>query len=422
MTVAVARSRGLAVPLRAYLATLVVCSALYFIRPPEISIYIFDIVWIAGLLAFPDKFLRMPRSISLALVLFALAMICSIVYVILERRPLDPGQALVILLRFSQMVICANFFFNCARSQRLEARDFVIPALLALLIPLWGGLALYWTAPDLAIVFDRYAGYFGNPNSLSLFIVVSTPIFFALLRFGLLSKPQTYTLMLAYLASAAYSLTLAGSNSGLLLFLVVLTLSFVGSLRGAVFMLVAALMGYLTLTAIEGYVLPWAQQMVLSDFAGSRRTGSLIISLLQGSDFSELGSQSYRFYIEDYLFGQQFADTWRVLWGLGPGQSKSLTYIFDGNTVTIHNFYKAIFLEFGILGTISFALLAILTFKRFPWKYETWLLFSGFLLASLGTPVLYLPFFWAPLFAALAALTMASHRQQRSNDAKRAVR
>lgn len=414
MTVSVARSRGVKLTLRAYTMTLIVCASLYFLRAPGISIYIFDAVWLLGLAVLPRHFLRMPRATFLALVAFLTATLMSILYVSIDSRPSDPLQAVIILMRFTQMAICANFFYNCVRSGELAPRDFLVPALIALLIPLWGGLVLYQLQPDMAVVFNRYAGYFGNPNSMSLYIVVAASVFCALMRFKLVPRWTTYPLFMVFFATAAYSLMLTGSNSGMLLFFVVTTIAFSGSARGVVFVGLAAVALFVFVEVLPNIILPWASDLMKSEFAGWRRTGNLIVVILDGRDLDQLGSQSYRDEVKDYLFDQQFADLRRVIIGLGPGQSKNLVYIVDGFTVTIHNFYLLMFLEFGILGSACFVALAFLSFYRFHWNFAALLMFSGFLLALLATPMLYLPYFWVPLFAGLAGLTRA-YRSSRTH-------
>lgn len=414
MTVSVARSRGVKLTLRAYTMTLIVCASLYFLRAPGISIYIFDAVWLLGLAVFPRHFMRMPRANYLALVAFSTATFMSILYVSIDSRPSDPLQGVIVLMRFTQMAICANFFYNCVRSGELTPRDFLIPALIALLIPLWGGLVLYQLQPDMAVAFNRYAGYFGNPNSLSLYIVVSASVFYALMRFKLVPRWSTYPLVLVFISTAAYSLMLSGSNSGMILFFVVNAIAFLNSARGAVFLGLAAAAFFASMGELQDIILPWALDLMNSEFAGLRRTGTLIVIVLEVRDLDQLGSHSYRNEVEDYLFDQQFADLRRVIIGLGPGQSKNLVYIVDGFMVTIHNFYLLMFLEFGILGSACFVALAFLSFYRFHWNFATVLMFSGFLLALSGTPMLYLPYFWVPLFAGLAGLTRA-YRSSRTH-------
>lgn len=405
MTDSVARSRDITLSLRAYTMALIICSALYFLRPPGISVYIFDAVWFLGLVAFPRYFLRMPMANYFGLVGFSAATFLSVWYVGIDGRPIDLAQAVIILMRFMQMAICANFFCNCIRSGELTPRDFLVPAMIALLIPLWGGLALYQVRPSMAVVFNRYSSYLANPNSLSLYVVVSSSVFYALMQFKLVPRWSTYPLVLFYFATAAYSLMLSGSNSGMLLFVVVTTIAFSGSLRGAVFLVIAAVVFFQVVGALQDAILPWALELMNSEFAGWRRTGTLMVVMFEGMDMDQLGSQSYRDEVEAYLFEQQFSDFRRILIGLGPGQSKYLTYLVDGLTVTIHNFYLLMFLEFGVVGSACFASVAFLSLYRFHWSYRTLLMFSGFLLASSGTPVLYLPFFWVPVFAGFAGLT-----------------
>ena len=133
--------------LRIYMMTLIVCASLYFLRVPGTSVYIFDVVWLIGLALFPRHFLRMPLANYLALVAFSTATFASIWYVAFDGRPIDLLQAFIILMRFTQMAICANFLYNCARAGGIMPRDFWLPALIAILIPLWGGLALYSVSP-----------------------------------------------------------------------------------------------------------------------------------------------------------------------------------------------------------------------------------------------------------------------------------
>lgn len=398
-------SSSFTLSLRAYTITLILSASLYFLRFPGISVYIFDVIWLFGLALFPRLFLRMPRANYLSICALSTATFLSICYVEIDKRPLEPIQAIIILMRFLQMTICANFFYNCLIGGKIVPRDFLFPALISLLIPILGGLALYQISPEMAVTFNRYSGYFGNPNSLSLYVVVSASVFYALMRLELVPRWTSFTLKLIFFAVSSYSLMLTGSNSGMLLFIVVTMIAFLSSLRGVVFLFLGVGVLFLFILPLQNAILAWAFDMMNSDFSGLQRTGNLIVVLFEGLELDRLGSSAYRDEVKDYLFEQQFRDLGNVLVGLGVGQSKNMMYIIDSTSVTIHNFYLLIFLEFGLLGSVCFAVLSFLTFNRFHWDAVALLAFSGFLLASSGTPVLYLPFFWVPLFAVLAGVT-----------------
>lgn len=403
MIVSTFRRQRTSSSLRFYAMTLTLSSTLYFIRFPETSIYVFDTVWLAGMVGFPRKFFRMPRMNYFALILLTVCMASSLIYASLQDRLADPIQPVIILMRFTQMVVTANFFINCANSEQLLRRDFVGPAQIALFIPICVGLLLYWAAPDYVVVFNRYAGYFSNPNSMALFLVVSVSVFLTIMKLYSFPKMSNYALLLTFFGLAAYSLLLTGSNSGLILFTAIVVLySISHALRHKVFLSLTVAGALIATLVFENYILSWAEELLARDFIGWQRTGRLIINISQGLGLSELGSLSYRESVENYLFGQQLSEVGRVFLGLGPGQSKSYVFGLDGNSVTIHNFYKLIFLEYGLIGFGSFLALAVVTFKRFRWNVQTLLLSSGYLVALLGTPLLYLPFFWVPLFSVWA--------------------
>tara|TARA_R110000851_G_scaffold85842_1_gene186481 strand:+ start:224 stop:1474 length:1251 start_codon:yes stop_codon:yes gene_type:complete len=408
MTVVVGRSHSFTLSLRAYTITLILSSALYFLRAPGVSIYIFDLIWFFGLALFPRYFLRMPRANYLSLIALSAATFLSVCYAGIDNRPIDPIQAVIILMRFIQMSICANFFYNCVRAGKLLPRNFLFPALFALAIPLLGGLALYLFFPGMAVVFNRYSGYLGNPNFLALYVVVSAPVFYVLMRFELMPRWSTLPITSIFFSTASYSLMLTGSNSGMLLFVFVTMIALLTTFLGRVLLILLVVVFLMFVLSLQNAILPWALDMMNSDFAGWRRTGNLMVVILEGFDLDQLGSSTYRDEVQVYLFEQQFSDFRRILVGLGPGQSKHLTYFVDGLTVTIHNFYLLIFLEFGVLGTACFTAVSYFSFNRYQWGTTTLLIFSGFLVASFGTPALYLPFFWVPLFAALAGLTQTN--------------
>lgn len=401
---------GAVLLLSGYVMTLVVCSALYFIRPDQISFYIFDVLWLLGLLAFPRYFLRMPRECYFSMAIFYAASFISILYCEIEGRPLDPVQALVELARFTQMAVVANFFFNCARADVVFERHLITPALISILIPLLGGLLLYAVAPEQAMTFNRYSGYLDNPNSLALYVVVSTSIFFALMRIGDFSRLVSLGLVAGFLVTAVYSLVQSGSNSGIFLFLFTIIISIVNSLRKAAFLSFVLLFAYTFTTPIVNVLLDLAQAWSGSDVTGLSRISRMLFSLIQGYGVNELGSYSYRVEVRDHLFEQQFQGALRVLVGLGIGQSKNLIFVMDGNSVTVHNFYLHIFVEFGLLGVFAFSFFVFVFLRRYMWNIDAVRLFSGFLIASIGTPILYLPFYWVPLFAAFAALTIRNGR------------
>ncbi|WP_297758796.1 hypothetical protein [uncultured Shimia sp.] len=347
--------------------------------------------------------------------LFYAACIASVLFVSVDNRPLDLLQAIVILMRFTQIVICANFFYNCTKVLSISPRDVFVPALISVLLPVWGGLVLYFFMPDLAIIFNRYAGYLGNPNTLSLFIVATAPAVYAFGQLNIISKRNFFVVLFVYFTTSAYSLVLSGSNSGILLFLFVTVLSFSGFRRGPIVFLLGATLLYLFLDVFSIALLQLSYEMQDSSFKGLNRTAKLIVALIEGLDISQLGSHTYRDDVQSFLFEQQLSDFRRVFLGMGPGQSKNLVFIRDGFTVTVHNFYLLLFLEYGVLGAILFVSMLFVFFQRFFWKYKSMLLFSGFFIASAGTPVLYLPFFWTPLFSVLAGITILSTRYQKDN-------
>jgi len=399
--------------LRTYLAILIVSSALYFIRVPGYSIYVFDVAFALGLTFFPQYFLRISLNYMTTIVIFAASVLASIFYCSIDNRPFDVVQALIIILRFVQMTLCMNFLYNCVRSGRLTERDFAVPTLLALLIPLWGGLLIYFTVPDLAIEFGRYAGYLDNPNTMALYVVIVTPIFFTLLRFIRLPKILSLGLITAFGLSAAYTLVVSGSNSGIVLFVIVSIIGFVRGKLAFVFLFIFSIIMLLFEAHIIEFLSAWGRDVAGSEFRGIERTGRLITSVLSGNGINDLGSGNFRDLVRRFLFNQQFQDLGRIILGLGPGQSKLLFYGMTGSgNVTVHNFYLGLFLEFGVLGAISFLALAFHTLHRFRWNWDAFRVSSGFLLASTATPVLYLPFYWAALFSTLALITLSAAKRR----------
>lgn len=408
-----AKSRSFGLSLRWYLAVFIVSSALYFIRPSEISIYVFDFIFVVGIALFPSYFLRMPKYNHLALFLFGLAIASSITYCIVDERPVDVFQAVIIFLRFVQIAICSNFLINCLQSPRLQVRDFLMPSFVALLIPLFGGLLVYFVAPDAVMAFNRYASFFANPNSFALYIVVSTSIYFTIHRAKLFPSLISAGLLVCILAVSVYSLMLSGSNSGIILFLIAVLASLVRTARAAILLFAIAVLLYFVKDWVEILILPWAQDLTVNNFVGFRRTGTLIIAAIDGFHLGGLGSYTYREQVMEYLVDQQLEDTLRVLLGLGPGQSKLLVFEVDANSVTVHNFYRLLLIEFGVVGAVSFVFLTFASLRRFLWNFDSVRLFSGILLALTATPFIYLPYYWVPLFSVLAAVTaarMPNHR------------
>ena len=273
-----------------------------------------------------------------------------------------------------------------------------------------GGLLLYLANPDAAIVFNRYAGYVDNPNAMALYIVVVTPVFFGLLRARVLPNYLSYPLIGIFFLTSLQSLVLAGSFSGMILFFIVIATTFLKSIKAVLLAAAGALAIYLTIQLFEHAVILWAQDMAKSDFAGFRRTGNLILNVFFGFNTAELGSMSYRLQTQEFIFHKQFSDLFSIILGLGPGQSKLLIQQVDGNSVTIHNFYLRVFAEFGILGSLAFIAMVYAFFRRYTWQYSSLRIVSGILLASMGTPALYLPFFWMPPLAAVAAMTLFARR------------
>jgi hypothetical protein len=408
-----ATKSGASRSLRLYLAILIVSSALYFIRIPGYSIYVFDLAFAVGLLFFPQYFLRIPLTYTSTVVIFAASVFASIFYCAIDNRPLDVVQALTIILRFIQMTLCMNFLYNCVRSGRLETRDFARPVLVALLIPLWGGLVLYFTVRDLAVEFGRYAGFLDNPNTMALYVVIVTPIFLTLWRFMRLPKLLSFSLIATFMVSAAFSMLISGSNSGIVLFLAVTIIGIVRSRWTLVFLFVLAVIVLLFEAPLTDMFLSWGRDFAKSDFRGLARTGELITSVLSGKGINDLGSGNFRDFVRQFLFNQQFQDVWRIIWGLGPGQSKLLFFgLTNISNVTIHNFYFGLLLEFGVVGALSFLAMAFQTVRRLRWNVDAFRASSGFLLASTATPALYLPFYWTTLFSTLALITLASARRR----------
>lgn len=388
--------------LEIFVLFLVLSSTFYLLRIFGTSIYLFDVLFFYGIFRFHRFFLVLDSRFTIALIAFLASFLISLMLAAFDVRPFSLQDAAVIFLRMLQAFLLLNFTLRVAASGLVRGGIVKYSVLIAIIFPLMFGLTVYLSKPEYVVVFNRYAGLFANPNGLAAFVVISQAVFVSCLVFFRFSLPASIGLSAVFYLLAISSLILSGSNSGIVLFLIGSSL-IVARKGGASLLFIGLLM---ILVPFQDEVMAllkgWAYEIADSEFSGLKRTGLLALRLIDGDKLAEAGSGAYREQIKVFLIDAYLQSPMRILFGLGPGQSASLYSASFGDNVTIHNFYAMLPVEFGVFGVLTFCASLYFSIYRVGFRGFGFLIFSGYFLACLASPILYLPFYYFPAFVLFA--------------------
>jgi hypothetical protein len=322
----------------------------------------------------------------------------SLMIAAFDVRPFSLQNAMVILLRIFQAFVLLNFMLRVTLSGIVRDEFVKYGVIVAIIWPLVLGLVIYSVKPEYVIAFNRYAGIFANPNGLAAFIVISQSVFASCLIFFRFSLLTSVGLSVVFYLVSLYSLVLSGSNSGIVLFLIGSSLIVVRKWQFSAVLFVFLMILVPFQDEVIALLREWSSEIIDSEFSGLKRTGLLALRLIDGDKLAEAGSGAYREQIKDFLINAYLQSPVRILFGLGPGQSASLYSASFGDNVTIHNFYAMFPVEFGLFGVVTFCAALYFSIYRVGFGWGGFVTFSGYFLACLASPILYLPFYYFPAF------------------------
>lgn len=387
-------------PEKFILYLLTISSTTYFIRIYPYSIYMFDIILLLSVV-YLHRFIIINPYVILSGIFLIVSSGVSIFLFSTSLASFDFPRVVSGAMRYVQLFIAPSCFLIYIR--RLSNRgilEYINIIYITISIPIYTGLLIFYISPGYAISFHRYSGYFGDPNMMALYIVIVTPL--ALFAISNKSKPTRIIYFILFFIPSIYSLMLSGSNSGSILFIIVLIIHLVTNFRGAILLIIFSCIVFINVNIVEGMIFNIYIYMQNASFWGVERFSKLLYVVLGFGNLSELGSEVFRKQIQVYLTNEYLSSIYNIIFGLGFGQSPNITSMhFVRQTVTIHNGYYVFLIEFGVLGCIFLFFAFYYSIGIFIKSRKSIMIVSGYLLALVGIPALYLPFYWAPVILCL---------------------
>lgn len=385
----------------------------YFTRVGESSLYIFDLFFPVVLLLFLPKLPKAHvRWVAFSLLALPLAAAPGVINGTTMGASGDWLQAAVVCARYLQFFIFSMIVVSVVSRDSGNAERFPRPTIAygALMLPLIYGLVMLRVAPEQVLFADRLASYFGNPNALGAYICASLMPMVMIIRLFRRKSTRACALV-AFLGAAVACLFFAGSMSGwitcVLAGLVAVAVFAREGRRLKVLFGGAAIAAGLAIAAV-------AVQPVLqgSEIKGLKRTGELIQTIRLGGEALDIGSGRLRVSLARDALDIYLSSPGTALVGVGLGQSASLIGQDYGSNITTHTAYLVILLEGGLLVSLVLLLMFRAVLKAARVDRYIWGVFSGYLLAMLSSPHIYLPFLWGATAYGLGLVV--SERRARS--------
>jgi hypothetical protein len=377
---------------RILLALAPVFAMAYFIRIGQSSVYIFDLYFIilffSSLYVLPKYWLNKNIIFSLLIVIVVL-----LGFILNEVFGEELGKierlipALLRYIQFLYVLLCVVYAVTNASFKPVKSAGSIF--YWSMLFPLAYGAFFLNYAPDSVLVFGRLSSYLSNPNNLGAFICIAIPPIN--LYLASLNGSRRIFMALLFYSLALYSLVYAGSNSGWSIAVISTLLSLMTIRRISIPVLLGVAV-FIGTIGVAGSLL--YENMLESEIPGLQNTGKLIQSIQEGGDLYDLGSGRLR---ESLLADARelFISKPRVMVvGVGLAQSPSYIGAKYNATITAHNAYLVLLVELGLLGFLVLVVAFWRTIKPVGLSAKSISLVSGYLLAMLATPHVYLPFLW----------------------------
>lgn len=203
------------------------------------------------------------------------------------------------------------------------------------------GLAVNFLSPEFTSLVGRYRGFFGNPNGLGIFLVVS---FTAAYLFWVTSKDEIKFGKLPYLFLIFFGLSLIFSGSRTALFSVVIFFIF---LRLRYFTNIATVAGFLVLVIGYEYFFMRLPEIITALGMGDYLR---IETLKEGSGRSTAWAFAWEQIQDVYFAGGGFGYTEYVFYRHGIELSRL------GHQGNAHSSYLTLWLDTGLIGIVLYLL------------------------------------------------------------------
>lgn len=368
-------------------------------RIGDSSVYIFDIFFVMLLALFILK-LRFYVEHLFYLVFVVAGFLGFFFGAIFGSVGLDVGKFIVVVSRFVQLSLFFAVLIHFSNVSGCIARGGGVWLAIMFLIsfPLLYAVVFLFVDPSEVFVFDRLAGFFGNPSYLALYVVISLPLAIKVLFLPVAAGYVRFFIGFCFFSSAFVCLIYSGSVSGWLLaiasFLVTLLLS--SPVRFLVCM-ITVLMFLFFISGSEALIVGLAELLGATESSGVVRTIKFVNVLMSFGDVGSLGSGDLRRQIQEVALNVFSEDWYSILFGVGFGQSPLYIAAEIGDELAAHNGYVVLLVETGIVGFLSISIFWCVLLMRLSGSVKDSSVFSGYFLAMLATPYLYLPVFWGPV-------------------------
>ncbi len=370
----------------------------YCFRIGETSFYLYDLFFFVFLAYVVVKF-----GINIyffTLLLFFSAYSCLGIISSSIAYEIDILSFVSSIFRYIQMLLFLYCIFSYFKnSGNIDFKKLIYSMTVSIIFPLAYSFIMMGLNPDSVLFYGRLSGFFDNPNYLSLYIVISIPIFnYILFRPNIDFKFKIISVSIFYFL-AAYCLFFSGSISGIALSFFSFSYSFFTFYKfGIKKLLLIIIFIFFVL-----YFVPYLIRVFPFDLdlRAVNRSLDFIEYVYGTSESINYGSGELRSKLAN-LSIDFFSNNLRLVFvGVGLGQVPNVFMENYGISVAPHNSYIVLFLELGFFCIFFILLSLFLVFRNYIFKFKNFSLFVGYFLAMLATPSLYLPFFWGLIFVSL---------------------
>lgn len=365
----------------------------YFLRLGESSFYLFDI-WFILFFLFTFRSFGKEDLKKLFIFIFSFVFISLLGLVnglINYTNNFEIAKYFSGLYRYLQFIYILLFILLKFKNIYFSFKN-VYFYLFAVLFVLAYSVFFWYFDPERVVVFDRLAGFFGDPNALGVFIALSIiPVFNSIII--LKNKKIKIFLFLAFISFYGFNLLYAGSNSYWIITILSLILFFISNYKLILLKINKIFIG--VVIVVFAILFNPVKINNLAEFQGIERTVKFFDVLTSGGDINDLGSGSYRTQLKNDSIDLIWSKPSNLLFGIGLGQSPNYIGKKYGEYVTAHNSHIVLIMELGFLGylfLLFFCLYLICKINRFVWFNAS--LFLMYFLSMLAVPHVYLPIFW----------------------------
>lgn len=382
---------------------------LFVFRVPGLSFYIFDVIWFYLIVKFIMKSKSVNSFVTISIVIFLILALINLLHgIFLYSFEVSLSNFLAAVYRYTCVLslpfICRYFFSDLDWEFKLRFTAYIS------VIPLVYCIVMLKLNPELVLKFSRAISYFNDPNVFGAYI---SAVVIPLLVICLFNNHKK--IFFIGFSLSIYNLIYIGSISYWLLSL--------GSFISSIFIM-SFYLGKSTMNIKQlflGFILVFLAYSTIqtlpfdyeSDNRGINRTITLIKTIYEGYNISDLGSGNTRNQLmSDSL---DLIESNSLIFGTGLGQSQFIMGNESGNYTQVHNSYVNLAAEMGLLGGVAFIFWLIYVLF---WEFKIMktsrvklassvAILSSFLISSFALPHIYMPYFY---LSVIFALTLKGNR------------